>query len=212
MSKEEYLEMLYQKLNIPRQLLIKYIHSVGTNEENIKDYAMNASCAVVRKDNGFQIDYTAEMINNKDQKIDQLKQQLAEKDKEVKKLNWQLKDKDFTIKNLNHSLSVAPNANAGQRARIDELTKIVKEKDKEIEILKQELEEINAGYDFTYEQSSGAIKELKQNQTQFAIQELEKVKILIQNAINFVRPNFVEVYDAINKQIKELKGEKDEKL
>lgn len=42
----------------------------------------------------------------------------------------------------------------------------------------------------------------------FAIQELEKVKILIQNAINFVRPNFVEVYDAINKQIKELKGEK----
>lgn len=46
----------------------------------------------------------------------------------------------------------------------------------------------------------------------FAIQELEKVKILIQNAINFVRPNFVEVYDAINKQIKELKGEKDEKL
>ena len=122
-------------------------------------------------------------------------------------------DKGFVkITNQNHSLSIAPNANAGQRTRIDELTKIVKEKDKEIEILKQELEEINAGYDFTYEQSSGAIKELKQNQTQFAIQELEKVKILIQNAINFVRPNFVEVYDAINKQIKELKGEKDEKL
>ena len=147
-----------------------------------------------------------------EKQLDQLKQQLDEKDKEIKKLNWQLKDKDFTIKNLNHSLSVAPNANAGQRARIDELTKIVKEKDKEIKTLKQELEEINAGYDFTYEQSSGAIKELKQNQTQLAIQELEKVKILIQNAINFVRPNFVEVYDAINKQIKELKGEKDEKL
>ena len=45
----------------------------------------------------------------------------------------------------------------------------------------------------------------------FAIQELEKVKILIQNAINF-ETNFVGVYDAINKQIKELKGEKDEKL
>ena len=87
MSKEEYLEMLYQKLNIPRQLLIKYIHSVGTNEENIKDYAMNASCAVVRKDNGFQIDYTAEMINNKDQKIDQLKQQLAEKQNEIDEIN-----------------------------------------------------------------------------------------------------------------------------
>ena len=152
------------------------------------------------------------MIEKQQKHIAELEQELVEKDKEIKKLNWQLKDKDFIIKNLNHSLSVAPNANAGQRARIDELTKIVKEKDKEIEILKQELEEINAGYDFTYEQSSGAIKELKQNQTQFAIQELEKVKILIQNAINFVRPNFVEVYDAINKQIKELKGEKDEKL
>lgn len=78
--------------------------------------------------------------------IQQLKQQLAEKDKEIKKLNWQLKDKDFTIKNLNHSLSVAPNANAGQRARIDELTKIVKEKDKEIETLKQELEELKERY------------------------------------------------------------------
>lgn len=38
-------------------------------------------------------------------------------------------------------------------------------------------------------------------------QQLEKVKTLIQNAINFEKTNFVEVYDAINKQIKELKGE-----
>lgn len=95
---------------------------------------------------------------------------------------------------------------------IEKQQKRIAELEKQLDQLKQELEEINAGYDFTYEQSSGAIKELKQNQTQLAIQELEKVKILIQNAINFVRPNFVEVYDAINKQIKELKGEKDEKL
>lgn len=64
----------------------------------------------------------------------------AEKDKEIKKLNWQLKDKDFIIKNLNHSLSVAPNANAGQRARIDELTKIVEEKDQRIAELEKDLE------------------------------------------------------------------------
>lgn len=85
------------------------------------------------------------------------------------------------------------------------------EKDKEIERLKQELEETNAGYDYIYEQSTETIKELKQNQTQLAISELEKVKTLIQNAINFEKPNFVEVYDAINKQINDLRGEKDVK-
>ena len=126
----------------------------------------------------------------------QLKQQLAEKDKEIA----HLKEKDNY--HLRYEL-------AGADETITNLKQQLEEKDKEIEKLKQELEETNAGYDFTYEQSSEAIKELKQNQTQLAIQELEKVKILIQNAINFVRPNFVEVYDAINKQIKGLKGEKD---
>lgn len=211
-------------------------------------------------------------------------------------------DKGFVkITNQNHSLSIAPNANAGQRARIDELTKIVKEKDKEINSLivdyekrisqEQELmsnmehrltekqntiDEINkefvqAVHDWKVlcaekdtriaeledkdwyeacikqleEQNNRLIDTLKEKdkeieslkrvdniwfdsyqnelnslrqqltkliieKKQLAIQELEKVKILIQNAINFVRPNFVEVYDAINKQIKELKGEKDE--
>lgn len=119
-------------------------------------------------------------------------------DKGFVKINNQI---DYTAEMINN-----------KDQKIDQLKQQLVEKDKEIETLKQELEEINAGYDFTYEQSSGAIKELKQNQIQLAIQELEKVKILIQNAINFVRPNFVEVYDAINKQIKELKGEKDEKL
>lgn len=87
------------------------------------------------------------------------------------------------------------------------------EKDKEIERLKNLFElnnevVINQGkeiFDLRVQ-----VLQQKQNQTQLAIQELEKVKVLIQNAINFVRPNFVEVYDAINKQINELKGEKDE--
>lgn len=42
----------------------------------------------------------------------------------------------------------------------------------------------------------------------FAIQELEKVKILLQNAVNYEGHTFVEIYDAVNNQIKELKGEK----
>lgn len=153
-------------------------------------------------------------VEEKTRENDQLKQQLVEKDKEIKKLNWQLKDKDFIIKNLNHSLSVAPNANAGQRARIDELTKIVKEKDKEIESLKQQLEETNAGYDFTYEQSTEAIKELKQNQTKLAIQELEKVKEKIDCEMAIRECDIseqtadvcVSIAGQIDNQIKELKG------
>lgn len=55
------------------------------------------------------------------------------------------------------------------------------------------------------------LKEEQTSQTQLAIQELEKVKTLIQNVINFEKPDFVGVYDAINKQINVLKGEKDVK-
>ena len=186
-----------------------------------------------------QIDRLKQQLAEKDKEIERLKQQLAEKqntideinkefvqavndwktlcaekDKEIKKLNWQLKDKDFIIKNLNHSLSVAPNANAGQRARIDELTKIVKEKDKEIERLKV----FEKAYYFNQLQASQEdIQQFQQlanqsavNINHIAITELEKVKTLIQNAINFEKPNFVEVYDAINNQINDLRGEKDE--
>ena len=93
-----------------------------------------------------------------------------------------------------------------------DLQKQLAEKDKEIETLKQELEEINAGYDFTYEQSSEAIKELKQNQTQLAIQELAKVLDYIKEHRHTAQDDRYIVYvkslkDQINKQIKELKTE-----
>lgn len=77
------------------------------------------------------------------------------------------------------------------------------EKDKEIESIKQQLEETNAGYDFTYEQSTEAIKELKQNQTQLAIQELENAKMMTEWKFRSI----VEVVDYLNNRIKELKGE-----
>lgn len=96
--------------------------------------------------------------------------------------------------------------------QLDQLKQQLAEKDKEIERLKNLFElnnevVINQGkeiFDLRVQ-----VLQQKQNQTQLALQELEKVKTLIQNAINFEKPNFVEVYDAINKQIKELKGEKD---
>lgn len=92
---------------------------------------------------------------------------------------------------------------------VKELKQQIEEKDKEIERLKQELEETNAGYDFTYEQSSGAIKELKQNQIQLAIQELEKVKDWLNEPFDEdgCFKNGGDLIDYIDQQIKELKGE-----
>lgn len=117
----------------------------------------------------------------------QLKQQLAEKDKEIA----HLKEKDNY--HLRYEL-------AGADETITNLKQQLEENDKEIAHLK----------DFIgCKGCLDVIKKSNDNQTQLAIQELEKVKTLIQDAINFEKPNFVEVYDAINKQIKELKGEKD---
>ena len=138
----------------------------------------------------FGSDLIIKRLNEQAEQIDQLKQQLAEKDKEIKKLNWQLKDKDFIIKNLNHSLSVAPNANAGQRARIDELTKIVKEKDKEIELL------------------NAMISTLPEHDKEIKEYELEKVKdFILENTMLETETAAVLTY--IYQQIKELKGQKD---
>ena len=114
---------------------IDLVEFVRTHDEHyVADFMLEyiKRISELEKDLEFTTKIANELIEIKHKLEQQLKQQLIEKDKEIKKLNWQLKDKDFIIKNLNHSLSVAPNANAGQRARIDELTKIVKEKDKEI--------------------------------------------------------------------------------
>ena len=185
------------------------------SKEFTKSYAINRIAElneqiVEMTDNQNQ---TMRYLNRIRDENNQLKQQLEEKDKEIKKLNWQLKDKDFIIKNLNHSLSVAPNANAGQRARIDELTKIVEEKDKEIAHLKEMdnyhlLYEL-AGADETIANLKKQLEEkdkeiellkhlgnheitvemFKENtkliieKRQFAISELEKVKKLTENLL-----------------------------
>lgn len=122
---------------------------------------------------------------------------VEEKTEENKQLKQQLAEKQNTINEINKEFVQA----------VHDWKALCAEKDKEIESIKQQLEETNAGYDFTYEQSTEAIKELKQNQTQLAIQELERVKILLQNAINYEGYTFVGIYDAVNNQIKELKGE-----
>ena len=49
-------------------------------------------------------------------------------------------------------------------------------------------------------------KDLELYIKQLAIEELKKVKILLQNAANYEGYTFVGIYDAVNNQIRELKG------
>ena len=94
MSTEKYREELSDELRISKPMLKKYIHTVGTNKENIKDYAKNGSCAIVRKDNGFDISYVAQMLNEKDAKIKELEQRLANC---IDKPKFKVKDTIFVI-------------------------------------------------------------------------------------------------------------------
>lgn len=77
MSKEKYLEELSDELKISKPMLKRFIHTVGTNKQNIKDYAENGRCAIVRKDNGFDVSYVAQMLNEKDAKIKDLEHRLS---------------------------------------------------------------------------------------------------------------------------------------
>ena len=141
-------------------------------------------------------------VEEKTRENDQLKQQLVEKDTHIEELERQFAYECECNKQL------------------VELQKQLAEKDKEIERLKQELEETNAGYDFTYEQSTETIKELKQNQTQLAIKELEKVNGILTDTIIEATQNEMDLnklcyleeisarfYEKMQEQIKELKGQ-----
>lgn len=112
---------------------------------------------------------------------------------------------------------------------IDQLKQQLAEKDKEIANLQvliienkndiKEMREFKIGdneYDLTDEDARNDIKCQIENQTQLAIQELEKVIDYIKEHLHTAQDNRYIIYvkslkDQINKQIKELKGEKDVK-
>ena len=165
-----------------------------------------------------------EKLKEKDQQIDQLKQQLAEKDKEIKSLiadyEKRISQEQELMSNMEHQLTEKQNT-------IDEINKefvqavhdwktLCAEKDKEIERLKNLFElnnevVINQGkeiFDLRVQ-----VLQQKQNQTQLAIQELEKVKSsLFSKAIQITGTGvdcvrLYEINKIIDQQIKELKGE-----
>lgn len=176
------------------------------------------------------LDLTTKTANELIEIKHKLEKQLEEKSKEIKRVT-KIDNKTFLFetyeKPLREQIQQLKQQVVEKQNKIDEISKefvqavhavydwrvLCAEKDKEIEKLKV----FEKAYYFNLSPvSKEYIKLMLQNayqtpnQTQLAIQELEKVKTLIQNAINFEKPNFVEVYDAINKQIKELKGEKND--
>lgn len=136
-------------------------------------------------------------------RISDLEAKLAESEERVK-------DLEFRNKNLEHSLKVAPNANAGQRARIVELKEInhklkqqLAEKEKEIEINKNALKKLIKNCD--------TVK--CENKSSFAIEQLEEVKKLVEEkgAISSPFGNLKiqasDVSEIIDNQIKAIKGD-----
>ena len=130
--------------------------------------------------------------------IDHLKHQLEEKDKQIDIIS---RDNNSYKYNIDE-----------QKRIIDDFAKQLKEKDKEIERLKNLFElnnevVINQGkemFDLRVQ-----VLQQKQNQTQLAIQELEKVKdFILENTMLETETAAVLTY--IYQQIKELKGDKDE--
>jgi len=131
--------------------------------------------------------------DNQQAEITQLKQQLAEKEEEL------LKQKE-------------------KSARTEQIYNgIIVDKDKEIEKLKLKLD-IRA---MSLQNINTERIESERNQTQLAIQELEKVKVNLKDRITMMSNEehsylqkvviWYDICNQVNKQIKELKGEKDEK-
>ena len=166
--------------------------------------------------------------------IDQLKQQLEEKDREIERLT-KIDNKTFLFetyeKPLREQIQQLKQQLVEKQNKIDEISKefvqvvhaiydwrvLCAEKDKEIERLKNLFKlnnevVINQGkeiFDLRVQ-----VLQQKQNQTQLAIQELEKVKDnlyeLYNEPNNNGKGNFwnsIDVIDIIDQQIKELKGD-----
>lgn len=162
----------------------------------------------------FGSDLIIKRLNEQADQIDQLKQQLDEKDirieelegqfayececnKQLVELQKQLEKKQKTIDEINKEFVQA----------VHDWKTLCAEKDKEIESLKK-------ADNIWLDSYQNELDTLRQNQTQLAIQELEKVKELVkdksawQSPFGLLKIQESDVEQIIDQQIKELKGEK----
>lgn len=161
--------------------------------------------------NGWSLAGLVACLNKRDKTIADLEAKLAESEARIK-------DLEFRNKNLEHSLSVAPNANAGQRARIVELKGINHQ-------LKQQLADALKDFNDIQEENDELAQQLQEEknrnkklnheaqkyyedaycndfQNQKAIAELEKVKEYNRGLV--YSSSLIDKF--IDQQIKSLKG------
>lgn len=196
----EYLETLTKDRVI--ELCLQFIFDVEVTEQQLKE-TKDEIDLYKKFVSGGTIEEVIEAVWRK-REIDQLKQQLEEKQKTIDEIN-----KEFV-------------------QAVHDWKALCKKKDKEIERLKQitifkdsrnMTTKIN-GVDFSDEQiiilqNLDVLK--KYDQTQLAIQELEKVKMQLKDKTKMMSNeehcyqrkvvSWFDICDQINNQIKELKGE-----
>ena len=130
----------------------------------------------------------------------QLKQQLEEAQTRIS----ELEDKDWYEANIKQ----LEEQNDKLIQERDKYKLQLEEKDKEIEILKRRVDRYENMFRSRAMKRTGNMqKDIEIYIKQLAIQELKRVKILLQNAINYEGYTFVGIYDAVNNQIRELRGE-----
>ena len=143
--------------------------------------------------------------DNQQNEIQQLKQQLDEKDKEIERLKERLSVFDNFKDNYGYT-------NYDDSEILEDLQSRAFQAEDDTQVVNELLQFFNI-FD-----ENELVDKVKEPQTQLAIQELEKVKIelknkicLMQNTEHCYSQRFISWYemcDQINKQIKELKGEK----
>ena len=133
----------------------------------------------------------------------QMSSHIADLTLQVKELKQQLVEKDAE-RELDNSF---------WKQECDSLQKTLVEKDKEIENLTEELDDKNFCKDFVDLYTENRLKTQLLNENwkdkiSFCIEQLEKVLVLIHNAVNIDSPEYdlVGLYDAVSDQIKQLKG------
>lgn len=156
---------------------------------------------------------TVELTNEEVKYLKKVKNKYNEKNicNLVKKLETIIKEKemDNDFKNM-----TCENYNCGLNQKIQNLKQQLDKMGQEINIKNNKLSELKKELTICKDslrrktQSNRDLQHRVHNvNTQLAINELEKVKILLQNAIKYEGHTFVGIYDAVNNQIKELKGE-----
>lgn len=157
--------------------------------------------------------------NIAEKQLDQLEQQLAEKEQEFFVFQEDsARSEQIYIRELEKKQNTIDEINKEFVQAVHDWKALCAKKDKEIERLLHYNNKLAQGiYWGNGEQFVDVVKKLKQNQTQLAIQELEKVKEKIDCEMAIREYDIseqtadvcVSIAEQIDQQIKELKGEKE---